>query len=77
VSAHWPILRDADLVTSEPATVYRATDKRSGGVYFIELFSWKDGEASDLAHHTAAVMNLWNAMGAVLERLELAHIERV
>jgi hypothetical protein len=76
VRAHWPTLRDAGLVTGEPAVVYRATDKRSGELYFIELFSWKDGNASDLAHHTPAVVNAWNAMSATLERMELAQIEQ-
>ena len=41
VEKHWPVLNDLGLVTKDAAKVYRATDKRSGQVYFIEIFSWR------------------------------------
>ncbi|MCU1267339.1 MAG: hypothetical protein JWM21_3657 [Acidobacteria bacterium] len=75
VKKHWPILKQIGLSTNEPAQVYRATDKRSGAVYFIEIFSWRDGKASDLAHQTPEVMAVWETMGPVLEGLELAALE--
>ncbi len=75
VRKHWPILKELGLSTNEPAKVYRATDKRSGAVYFIEIFSWRDAEASTIAHQTPEVMAVWETMGPVLEGLELAALE--
>jgi len=75
VRKHWPILKEIGLSTNEPAKVYRATDKRSGAVYFIEIFSWRDAEASTIAHQTPEVMAVWETMGPVLEGLELAALE--
>ncbi len=77
VNKHWPALHGAGLATDEPATIYRATDKRTGRVYFVEMFSWKDGQASVIAHQTPAVRAIWNPMERVLESMELAAIERV
>ena len=75
VKKHWPIPKEIGLATNEPANVYRATDKRSGQVYFIEIFSWRDEKASDIAHQTPEVMAVWETMGPVLEGLELARLE--
>jgi len=77
VKKHWPVLKELDLVTSDPAKIYRATDKRSGQVYFIEIFSWRDQRAPETAHQTPEVMAVWETMGPVLEGLELAAIEPV
>ena len=75
VQKHWATLNQLGLSTKEPAQVYRATDKRSGAVYFIEIFSWRDEEASTIAHQTPEVMALWEPMGPMLENLELAALE--
>ena len=75
VKKHWPVLKELGLSTNEPAKVYRATDKRSGAVYFIEIFSWRDQAASAIAHQTPEVMSVWETMGPVLEGLELAALE--
>ena len=75
VKKHWPILKQLGLSTNESAQVYRATDKRSGQVYFIEIFSWRDADASSIAHQTPEVMAVWETMGPALEGLELAALE--
>lgn len=75
VKKHWPALNAIGLSTKEPAKVYRATDKRSGQVYFIEIFSWRDEQASSIAHQTPEVMAIWEPMGPILEGLELAKLE--
>ena len=75
VKKHWPALNEIGLSTKEPAKVYRATDKRSGQVYFIEIFSWRDEQASSIAHQTPEVMAIWEPMGPILEGLELAKLE--
>lgn len=74
VKRHWRSLIRAGLVTKEPATVYRATDKESGRVSFVEIFSWRDEQASALAHQTPAVMAIWEPMGPLMESMELAII---
>lgn len=74
VKRHWRTLNRAGLVTKEPATVYRATDKESGRVSFVEIFSWRDEQASALAHQTPAVMAIWEPMGPLMESMELAII---
>ena len=77
VKRHWQTLNRAGLVTKEPATVYRATDKKSGRVSFVEIFSWRDEETSALAHQTPAVMAIWEPMGPIMDSMELAVIEPV
>ena len=77
VERHWPILNKVGLVTKEPVKIWRATDKRSGEVYFVEMFQWKDSEASTIAHQTPEVMAMWEPMGVILEELKLASIEPV
>ena len=75
VQKHWPTLNDLGLVTKDPAKVYQATDKRSGQVYFIEIFSWRDQKAPEIAHQTPEVMAVWETMGPVMEGMELAALE--
>ena len=77
VKNNWTTLKRAGLVTKDRAIVYRATDKKSGRVYFVESFSWMNGEASDAAHRNPEVMAVWDAMGALMEGMELASIEPV
>ena len=77
VKNNWTTLKRAGLVTKDRAVVYRATDKKSARIYFVESFSWRDQEASDAAHRTPEVMAVWDAMGPLLEGMELAVIEPV
>ena len=77
VKKHWPTLKKTGLVTSDPATVYRATNKRTGDVYFVEIFSWRDEKASGIAHQTPEVMAVWEPMGPIMEGMEIAAIEPV
>jgi quinol monooxygenase YgiN len=74
------VLKDAGLVTDDPAVIYRATDKQTGTVYFVEIFSWKDASSSDIAHRTPEVQAIWEPMEEILEggpSPQLAVIERV
>jgi quinol monooxygenase YgiN len=77
VKNNWTTLKRAGLVTKDRAVVYRATDKKSGRIYFVESFSWRDEAASEAAHGTPEVMAVWDAMGPLLEGMELAVIEPV
>jgi len=75
VRGHWPALERAGLVTKEPARVWKASDKRSGSVFFVEMFSWRDGAASTTAHHTPAVKAVWGPMEPLLDGLELSQVQ--
>ncbi len=77
VERHWPALHTVGLVTDEPAIVYRATDKRTGRIFFVEIFSWRDAQASAVAHETSEVRAVWGPMEDVLEKMDLAIIEPV
>ena len=77
VKRHWPALRAAGLATDEPAVVYRASDKRTRRQFFVEIFSWRDEQASAAAHETSAVRAIWDPMEQVLENMDLAVLEEV
>ncbi len=72
---HGPALRRAGLVTATRARTWRATDKRSGRTWFVELFAWKDRRASDAAHRSPAVQEVWGPMEPLLESMEIAVVE--
>jgi len=72
---HWPTLRDAGLVSEKPARWFRG-DARDGKRRFVELFEWKDSEASGVAHQSPQVMSIWEPMGALAEGMEFIELER-
>ena len=76
VEKHWPTLNSLGLVTPEPPKIWRATGK-DGSVSWVEIFQWKDGSSSGVAHQSPEVMSIWEPMGAVLEDLQLLQIEPV
>jgi hypothetical protein len=77
IRKHWPTLSRAGLVSKEPPRLWRARDKRSGQDFFVEVFQWKDGKASGIAHRTPGVMAVWGPMEPLLEDLQLSVIEPV
>jgi len=80
VKQHWPVLSRAGLVTKDPVRLYRATDKRTGAISFVEIFSWKDEQAPGLAHQLPEIMAIWEPMSPILEggpSPELAFVEAV
>jgi hypothetical protein len=80
VKKHWPAVRTAGLATADPPLIYRATDKRTQRPYYVEIFSWTDANAPQLAHQMPEVMAIWEPMGPMIENgpsPELAVIEPV
>ena len=77
VKKHWPALQSTGLAVDGSMELYRATNKRTGAVSFVEFFSWRDENAAGLAHQTPEVMKVWEPMTPLLENLELNVIERV
>jgi quinol monooxygenase YgiN len=75
VKKHEPALRSVGLITSDPVRTWRAHDKRKDTDCFVELMTWRDGEASGLAHQTPEVMAVWETMGPVLEDMSILQLE--
>jgi hypothetical protein len=75
VKKHGSALRSAGLITEDPVRAFRAHDKRAHTACFVEQFSWRDEEASGLAHHTPEVTAVWQPMGPVLESMTILQLE--
>ena len=81
LARHWPTLSKLGLVTAEPSTIYRGTDE-TGGTFYLEIFTWKDGSTPDRAHEMPDVMAVWEPMGTCTEArggrppMEFPHVER-
>jgi hypothetical protein len=75
VQRHWPTIQALGLTTAVEPQLWTATDKQSGRAFFIELFEWKDENASQVAHETPEVMALWEPMGKHLETIEISKVE--
>jgi hypothetical protein len=82
LDGHWPTLHRLGLTNGEPALVFRGKDQ-SGGPLFVEIFTWKDGDAPRVAHETPDVAAIWEPMGRLVEdrakaqRWEFPHVEPV
>ncbi|MEQ8765236.1 MAG: hypothetical protein RL885_14980 [Planctomycetota bacterium] len=81
LAKHHPTLRAVDLVTEEPPIVYRGTEGDGAPIVF-EIFTWKDGEAAETAHHMPEVMAVWEPLGEMCEqrggkpKFEFPHVVR-
>lgn len=74
---HAPALRAARLADREPAKLFRAADKRTGRIAFVERFAWADETASTRAHHNKKVQAVWGPMDGVLEDMTILQLEDV
>ena len=71
LKSHRPALQAAGLITAHPHTLLQA----AGGMY-VEIFEWKDGEASAHAAHGHPVIGpIWTAMDAVCDFACLAELQ--
>jgi quinol monooxygenase YgiN len=73
---HWPTLRDVDLATDDPAQVFRSRT-RAGKTVFVEMFSWKDAAAPDIAQQTPEVLSVWEPMLALADKRIILPVEAV
>jgi hypothetical protein len=74
---HWPLFSKLGLVTDKPAhLVFRGTDK-TRGVFYVEIFPWKDGEAAHRAHSLPEVAAVWEPMGACCTEMEFPEVEQI
>ncbi|MEO7810446.1 MAG: hypothetical protein ABIR73_00250 [Usitatibacter sp.] len=75
VKKHGPALESTGLIVGGLPQVYKARNVRSGEEFFVEIFSWRDEEASGLAHRTPEIMAVWGPMTPLLESLEISVLE--
>jgi len=72
----WPTLRDVDLATDDPAQVFRSRD-RAGRTVFVEMFSWKDAAAPNVAQQTPEVLSVWEPLVALTDKRNFWPVEAV
>jgi hypothetical protein len=84
LARHWSTLRKLDLVTGEPAQVFRGLppgpgkDRHAvGPSTFVEIFTWKDAKAVEVAHHSPELMKIWEPMGQLCASMDFPHFERL
>jgi hypothetical protein len=75
VMKHGPALQSTGLIVGGMPQVYRARNVRTGDPFFVEIFSWRDEEASGVAHRTPEIMAIWEPMTPLLEGLEISVLE--
>jgi hypothetical protein len=80
---HYPTLKALGLVTNDPPVIYRGAERPTDPPTIFEIFTWKDGEAPNTAHHLPEVMAIWEPMGQLCEdrngrpKFEFPHVERL
>ena len=78
---HDAVLRRLDLVTDEPAVVYRGADEK-GRPFLYKIFTWRSAAALDAARQHPEVADLWERMEPLCEErdgwpsMEFPHVER-
>jgi hypothetical protein len=77
IQKHWPTLNQLGLVTPRPAKLWRGADKRTGRTFIVELFEWRDGASSEIAHQTPEVMAVWEPMGPLLDEMSIARLQPI
>lgn len=80
IEQHGATLVRLGLLTEQPVRAFRAADKRGHGEperYFVEMFQWRDAEASSIAHQTPEVMAIWEPMEPLLEDMTLTVLEEL
>ena len=73
---HWPTMTRLGLVAEQPQHVlFRGEDKE--GLYYFEVFPWKDESAAQRAHELPEVAQVWEPMGACCSDMEFRNVELV
>ena len=75
VMKHGPALQATGLITGGMPQVFKARNIRTQQEFFVEMFSWRDEQASGLAHQTPEIMAVWEPMTPLLEGLEISVLD--
>lgn len=79
---HHPTLLQMGLATAKEPIVYHGSEGEGQPIVF-EIFDWKNSEAPQIAHETPEVMQIWEAMGTMVEerdgkpKFEFPHVKMV
>jgi hypothetical protein len=74
---HWPVFQKLGLVADDPPhLVFRGVDKERG-IFYVETFPWKDGQAAQRAHSLPEVAAVWEPMGGCCTDMEFPEVEHV
>ena len=74
---HWPVFVSLELVSeSVPHLIFRGEDAERG-IFYVEVFPWKDADAVDRAHSLPEVASVWEPMGDCCSAMEFPFVERV
>ena len=79
---HWPTLYDQGLVTASAPQLFRGAEG-ADAPFFVEIFEWRDESAPEIAHHTPAVLAVWERMGQLCQSrlgrpaMEFPHVKRL
>jgi hypothetical protein len=79
LAKHWPALREAGLVTDDPARIYKGLPSaKAGGRHgaertYIEIYQWRDAKAPGIAHESPQIMAVWEPMGGCCEDMDFPH----
>jgi quinol monooxygenase YgiN len=69
VYTHIPTLRAENLITSREPMLLQSEDGT-----IIEIFEWLSEAATEKAHHSPAVMKIWDQLMAVAEMVSLSSL---
>lgn len=77
LARHWPALHAAGLVTDRPAVAYKGLPGQHHDAerVYVEIFEWKDEQASGRAHQSPAIMAVWEPMGECCSAMAFPHFE--
>jgi hypothetical protein len=64
IERHWSTARKLNLVADAPHVTLRGTED-GGRTYFVEVFTWRDGDIPDAA--PAEIQAIWNTMNQLVE----------
>ena len=74
---HWPTFTKLGLVAeSPPHLIFRGED-RERGVFYVEVFPWKDIAATERAHSLPEVASIWEPMSDCCTPMEFSGVEEV
>ena len=80
---HGPTLAKTGLLAPDSQVqLFEGTDLHRGpgeatAPYFIEIFYWRDGTASDKAHQMPEVMSVWETMGPHMAGMTLTELASI
>ncbi len=74
---HWPTFQRLGLVTATPPHLVLRGEDKERGIFYVEVFPWKDADAMQRAHSLPEVAAVWEPMGECCTSMEFPAVEVV